>query len=117
MKFLVDAQLPYALCKYLREKGFDAKHTDDMPLRELTSDNEINELSDRENRIVISKDYDFIDTFYLMNKPKKLLWISTGNITNEELIILFEMNLIEIINLFKDLNLIELDNNQIIGYE
>lgn len=30
MKFIVDAQLPFRLTKFIRDKGFDAIHTDDF---------------------------------------------------------------------------------------
>ncbi len=38
IKFIVDAQLPYRLAILPREKGFNVKHTDDLPNRELTND-------------------------------------------------------------------------------
>jgi len=31
MRFIIDAQLPYGLSMFLREKGFDSLHTDDLP--------------------------------------------------------------------------------------
>ena len=54
MKFIIDAQLPFALSKYLEQKGFDVIHTDDLPNKEYTTDNEIREISVKENRIVIT---------------------------------------------------------------
>jgi predicted nuclease of predicted toxin-antitoxin system len=45
MKFLFDAQIPYGLKLFLLELGFDALHTDDLPLKEKTSDSEIREIS------------------------------------------------------------------------
>jgi predicted nuclease of predicted toxin-antitoxin system len=38
MKFLVDAQLPYGIALFLRDKGFDALHTNDLPDKEYTTD-------------------------------------------------------------------------------
>jgi predicted nuclease of predicted toxin-antitoxin system len=63
MKFIVDAQLPKTLAYALREKGFDAIHTSELPDGNDTTDNEINRLSLPEERIVISKDADFYDSF------------------------------------------------------
>lgn len=35
MKFIVGAQLSFALSKLLKKKGFDVIHTDDLPNKEL----------------------------------------------------------------------------------
>jgi len=43
-------------------------------------DIEIRTVADSEMRIVITKDYDFLDSYYFQNSPKKLLQITTGNI-------------------------------------
>lgn len=64
MKFIVDAQLPLSLSKYLEKRGFDVIHTDDLPNKEFTTDNEIREISVKEERIVITKDSDFLDSYY-----------------------------------------------------
>ena len=48
MKFLVDAQLPYGLALFIRGKGFDVLHTNDLPDGEYTSDNEIRRISEQE---------------------------------------------------------------------
>jgi len=76
MKFLVDAQLPYGIALLLRDKGFDALHTNDLPDKERTSDNQIRSISISENRIVITKDYDFVDSHILIKIPKKLLIVT-----------------------------------------
>ena len=80
MKFIVDAQLPKTLARLLREKGFDAIHTSDLPTESDTTDDEINRLSLAEDRIVISKDGDFYDSFTAKKEPYKLLHVKTGNI-------------------------------------
>lgn len=38
MKFLVNAQLPYGIKQDLDSIGFDAIHTNDLPLKERTPD-------------------------------------------------------------------------------
>ncbi len=72
MKFLIDAQLPYGLKMLISSSGFDVIHTDDLPDKERTTDNQIRKISLNENRIVVSKDADFIDSFYLQGIPKQL---------------------------------------------
>ena len=89
MNFLVDAQLPRRLAYRLRDAGHNVVHTLDLPAGNRTTDEEINELSIRELRAVISKDADFVDSFLLLQRPHKLLLVSTGNITNADLEALF----------------------------
>ena len=97
MKFIVDAHLPRKLSHFLNDKGFDSVHTLDLPNKNLTKDSEINELSLAENRVVISKDADFYNRYLVTSEPFKLLIISTGNITNAELLLLIEKNFSKIL--------------------
>lgn len=115
MKFVVDAQLPYGLKLFLTDNGFDAIHTDDMPNMERTSDAEIINLSELENRIIIKKDKDFLDSYLLFNKPKKLILITSGNIKNKEFFFLFKNNFKTIIKLLSEHSLIELNSFEITG--
>jgi predicted nuclease of predicted toxin-antitoxin system len=62
MRFLIDANLPYRLAKSLKDKGYDIIHTDDLPDKERTKDNEIRKISVDQSRIIISKDSDFLDS-------------------------------------------------------
>lgn len=45
MKFLVDAQLPIRLARFLQASGYDTLHTRDLPQQNETSDSQINEIS------------------------------------------------------------------------
>lgn len=85
MNFLVDAHLPRRLAHRLLDAGHDALHTLDLPGGNRTTDEEINDLSIRDRRVVITKDADFVDSFLLARRPYKLLLVSTGNIANAEL--------------------------------
>ncbi len=60
MKFLLDAQLPQRFCAWLQEAGYDAVHTFDLPLGNRTSDKAILEFAEQQQRIVVSKDDDFV---------------------------------------------------------
>lgn len=60
MKFLIDAQLPRRFCSWLAAAGHDATHTLDLPQRNRTTDSEILDLAEQENRIVVTKDDDSI---------------------------------------------------------
>ena len=116
MKFIVDAQLPYRVALFIRQKGFDALHTNDLPDKEYTSDDYIRKISLQENRIVITKDSDFVDSFMLKSIPKKLLLITTGNIRNHQLFYLLDRNWDKIVEIFKTYNLVEMNNTSIFSY-
>ncbi|QXD17061.1 DUF5615 family PIN-like protein [Rhodocaloribacter litoris] len=113
MKFLVDAQLPHRLSLQLRALGHDAVHTLDLPLGNRTPDAELNRLSMREERVLITKDTDFVDSLIVKGVPHKLLLVATGNIPNAELERLFLRNLETLITGFADHVFIEIDREAI----
>lgn len=78
MKFIIDAQLPKSLADFLNEAGHEALHTLSFPDKNRTTDSQIIEISVRENYIVITKDADFLESFYLKKQPSKLILIKTG---------------------------------------
>jgi predicted nuclease of predicted toxin-antitoxin system len=82
MKFLVDAQLPPGLCRWLEEQGHEAIHVADLseaPMR----DRQIADYAEREGAILISKDDDFLT----LRLPDRFafLWLRCGNISNPTL--------------------------------
>ena len=85
MRFLVDAQLPRRFCLWIEAAGHDALHTLDLPRRNLTSDDEIIRLAEQDDRIVVTKDDDFVRSFLISGQPPKLPLVSTGNISNAKL--------------------------------
>ena len=93
MKFLVDAQLPRQLARQLAVGGHDAIHTLDLPRGNRTTDEEIAGQTDNEGRVLVTKDSDFVASFWLAGSPDKLLLVSTGNITNAHLQRLFDANM------------------------
>jgi len=113
MKFLVDAHLPKKLSVLLNYKGYDSIHTLDLPDKNRTKDSEINQISISQQRVLISKDADFIESLLISNKPYKLICISTGNITNKELLELFAKHINTIVEYMKDNRLIEVAQNTI----
>jgi predicted nuclease of predicted toxin-antitoxin system len=117
MRFIVEAWLLYGIAWMLKSRGYETIHTDDLPDKERTSDKQIRELSMQENRIVVTKDSDFLDSHYINNIPQRLLLISTGNIKNKELYNLFGKNLTQIIAMFETCKCVEMDNTNIIGHE
>jgi predicted nuclease of predicted toxin-antitoxin system len=97
----------------LSAQNIESKHTLDLPKKNATPDSEIIRYADEENRIVISKDSDFLDNYILDGSPKKLLIVSTGNINNRNLIQLFEKNLETLKSLFEKNSVIEINEEEI----
>lgn len=114
MKFIVDAQLPRKLARWLGANGYDTIHTLDLPDKNRTSDNQINELSLKEQRVVISKDSDFYDRYFLKLEPYKLIYLTVGNMATDELLLLFEKNLNQIISEIELNHVVEITRTSII---
>jgi predicted nuclease of predicted toxin-antitoxin system len=114
MKFLVDAQLPRRLAHWLREAGYDALHTLDLSQGNHSSDSDINEYSVAEQRVLITKDSDFVHSFLVLHKPYKLLLVSTGNVKNTELEALFAQNIKQIVEAFALYDFIEIDRTTLV---
>ncbi|MBW4513692.1 MAG: DUF5615 family PIN-like protein [Timaviella obliquedivisa GSE-PSE-MK23-08B] len=117
MKFLVDAQLPLRLAWCLQKAGQDVVHTRELPDQNSTPDAVINQLSMAEERIVITKDADFLESFLIRQQPYKLLLVTKGNIRNFELETLFLNNLMQIIELFEQHSYLELSRDTLIVHQ
>ncbi len=113
MKFLIDAQLPKSLSEFLKLKGFNSIHTLELPDKNKTKDIQIIKRAIKENRVVISKDNDYLDSFLLKSEPPKLIIVRTGNISNKELLKIFENNFDRITSMLAKGNLVELNRNDI----
>lgn len=117
MKFVADAQLPLRLCRYLEEAGHSSLHTLDLPLGNRTTDAELAQLADAEERILITKDDDFVTSRIARGTPKKLLLVSTGNIKNEVLLSVFGVFRRELELAFETASFIELTRELLIIHE
>lgn len=82
MRLLVDAQLPPALCEWLRERGHQADHVADM-LGGETPDRAIAAYVEQHACVLVTKDDDFL----LRHPPvhARLIWLRCGNISNRGL--------------------------------
>jgi predicted nuclease of predicted toxin-antitoxin system len=108
MKLLVDAQLPLRLSNYLRDLGHDSIHTSGLPNGNRSSDSEIIREAIASQRIVVTKDRDFFDSYVVNGVPPRLLWVTTGNMTNTDLFGLFDLFQKEIELAFQQTNCVEL---------
>jgi predicted nuclease of predicted toxin-antitoxin system len=107
-KFLIDAQLPYGLAQKLNSLYYDVLHTKDIPdTQSKTSDEVLISIATDENRIIISKDADFVDAVLITKRLRQLVYVTTGNIKNKELISIFENNISQIVSLLENHTIIE----------
>ena len=89
MKFLLDAQLPPSLKQLFIDNGYDCIHTLDLEFGNETTDKIINQISIAEQRILITKDSDFFDSFIIKKEPYKLIFVKLGNTSKKELLQFF----------------------------
>jgi predicted nuclease of predicted toxin-antitoxin system len=85
VNFLIDAQLPLALARWISAQGHQAAHVADWGLL-AGDDSKIWQRASRENAIIISKDEDFADRWLLGDENVTLIWIRKGNCSNQVLI-------------------------------
>lgn len=117
MKLLVDAQLPRKLVNFFREQGCDAVHALALPKGNYTSDIEVIDYADKHQRIVVTKDADFVSSFLLRKQPQRLFLISTGNIRNADLQLLLATHWTVLKDALENFNFTELTRTSIIIHE
>ena len=100
LRFIVDTQLPPSLAEFFRRRGFDAVHVVNYPKGALTSDKEIIDIAVEETRIIITKDSDFVDYYFLKGYPPAVLLLQLGNIKNIELFFILNSHIEQITFLF-----------------
>lgn len=114
MKFLIDAQLPRRLADWLRNAGYEAVHTLELPAGNRTQDHDINALSVVEQWTVVTKDKDFVNSFLVVGKPHRLLLVVTGNISNADLEKLFQSHFETLAQLLESHRFVELNRTTIV---
>ena len=95
MRFLVDAQLPPDLVRYLGAKGHEAEHVQTVWDRAAT-DSEILAFAIEHTAVIVTKDSDFIE---LMNRGShvRVVWIRLGNVSNSGLRRVFDRAFSEVV--------------------
>lgn len=88
MRFLIDAQLPPALARYLVTLGHEANHVVDVGL--LTArDHEIWRYAEANDAVLVTKDEDFVTLRALNPLEPAIVWVRIGNATKRNLIARF----------------------------
>ena len=89
MKLPLDNRLPPALAQYLQKRGFDSEHVLDVGLDQAL-DIEICRYAESNERILVSKDEDFLYLAIRPNAKLRLLWVQLGNCRTPALLAAFE---------------------------
>jgi predicted nuclease of predicted toxin-antitoxin system len=112
MKFLCDVHISIKLAKHLNNQ-FECIHVNTILDKWFTSDSNIAKFSDLNDLILITKDFDFKNSFLVNKTPKKLIKINLGNISNTQLIEIFDRFITEIETINNNHNqfMIEIDTN------
>ncbi len=84
MRFLVDAQLPPALARWLREKGFAATAVREQGLRD-SDDGSIWNFAIAGGWTMVTKDEDFVARCFASSEAPSVVWLRIGNCTNRVL--------------------------------
>ena len=85
MNFLVGAQLPPALARWLTEQGHQAVHVERLGLLRA-EDAAIWKRALDDGLIIVTKDEDFVDRWLVSSERPVLVWIRRGNCSNQALI-------------------------------
>ena len=113
MLWFGNSQLPHQLATALKQRGQHAVHASELPAGHLSSDEAIIAHADRDGAVVVTKDADFLAAYEVNGRPRRLLYVATGNIRNTELIFLFMRYLDVLCQELKDGGLVEMDRNGI----
>jgi predicted nuclease of predicted toxin-antitoxin system len=97
MRFLVDAQLPPALARWLAAAGHDAEHIADRGLT-TAKDDAIWAHALATTRAIITKDEGFHARLALEGAGPTIIWVRLGNTRKRELLAWFEQRLPEILD-------------------
>jgi predicted nuclease of predicted toxin-antitoxin system len=85
VRFLVDAQLPPDLARFLREQGQQASAAREVGLRNA-EDSTIWDYALREQCVIITKDEDFAQRALATQQPAPVvIWLRVGNCSNRAL--------------------------------
>ena len=97
MRFVVDAQLPPALARWLAVKGHQAEHVADRQMQ-AASDALIWDYALRQAAVIVTKDEDFAQRKVLTNGGPAVVWIRLPNTRRRDLLAWFETILPDVLS-------------------
>jgi predicted nuclease of predicted toxin-antitoxin system len=92
VRFLVDAQLPPALARWLAERGHTAEHVFDLGMAGA-SDRDIWVYAGQAGAVIVTKDEDFAERRARVGGGPSIVWIRVGNTSRRELLTWFRFRL------------------------
>ena len=98
MRFLVDAQLPPALARWLAERGHTAEHVSDLGLQ-AADDRVLWDHALATQAVIVTKDEDFALRRTLTATGPAIVWVRRGNTRRRELLAWFEPLLPTVVDL------------------
>lgn len=115
--FLVDQQLPARLAAYLSERGFDARHVKEYPDGTTFSDAAIARLADQGRCFVVTKDDDFRIAHLLSRSPARILHVTCGNISTQDLLALFDRHWSALASVLGTYNYLEINRTGVLIHD
>ena len=97
MHFLVDAQLPPALARWLAARGHTAEHVGDLGMQ-ASSDADIWNYASAAGATVVTKDMDFSQRKGLTGQGPAVVWIRLPNTRRRDLLAWFETVLPDVVS-------------------
>jgi predicted nuclease of predicted toxin-antitoxin system len=85
VRFVVDAQLPPALARWIAGQQHDAEHVADVGLT-AASDREIWRYAEAAGAVIVTKDEDFARRRSLESEGPPIVWLRLGNTRRAELL-------------------------------
>ena len=85
VRFLIDAQLPPLLCRWLAEQGHDAVHVQELGMAGA-DDPDIWSTAIKDSRVLLTKDEDFAIMRQRSADGPVVCWLRVGNVTNPTLL-------------------------------
>jgi predicted nuclease of predicted toxin-antitoxin system len=100
MRFIVDAQLPPALARFLAAQGHIAEHVADIGLRDA-DDSPIWRYALQHQAVIVTKDDDFPHRLSQSVTAPVIVWLRVGNTNRKALLQWFAPLLPEIVQLIQ----------------
>ncbi|MBI5768600.1 MAG: DUF5615 family PIN-like protein [Verrucomicrobia bacterium] len=98
MKFVIDAQLPPVMARWLRAGGHEAEHVEGAGLL-VADDSAIWAHAGHAGAAILAKDEGFAERAKATGGPPVVIWLRIGNCSNTELRLWFEPRLASIVQM------------------
>jgi predicted nuclease of predicted toxin-antitoxin system len=100
MRFIVDAQLPPALARWLASNGHEAEHVADRSMASAP-DKAIWDFALDCGAVIVTKDEDFAQRHAMTGDGPPVVWIRLPNARRQELLVWFERVMPNIVSALK----------------